>query len=70
MSLKPKHIGCHGTSILLKALPYIQPGNFFLVPFAHALLYGVVKDFWGRLLPKNTGEWLGSLAFACKDWAV
>ena len=63
-SLKPKDIGCHGTSLLVKALPYIQPGNFFGLPFAHALLYGVVKDFWAALLPATIGE---SCSTSCLD---
>ena len=43
--------GSHGLSQFAKKLDYILPANFFLVPFAHALLYGLLKDFWGVLLP-------------------
>lgn len=48
--LKHKDIGTYGTSEFAKQLSYIEPANFWPIPFAHALLYGVVKAFWGQLL--------------------
>ena len=53
--LTHSHVGFHGTSPVVKALPYIDPLVFFLIPFAHSLLYGLIKNFWGRLLPSKTG---------------
>ena len=50
-----KDLGVLGRSWFEKELYYVLPSNFFLVPFAHALLYGVVKDFWDELLPITTG---------------
>ena len=51
-----KHLGSKGTSWFAKELDYILPANFFLVSFAHALLYGLVADFWSALLPSKTGD--------------
>lgn len=51
-----KDLGVYGRSWFEKELYYVLPSNFFLVPFAHALLYGVVKDFWDELLPSATGQ--------------
>lgn len=51
-----KDLGVFGRSWFEKELYYVLPSNFFLVPFAHALLYGVVKDFWDELLPSTTGQ--------------
>lgn len=51
-----KDLGVYGRSWFEKELYYVLPSNFFLVPFAHALLYGVVKDFWDELLPSTTGQ--------------
>ena len=61
--LKQEHSGSKGHSVFAKKLDYILPANFFLVPFAHALLYGVLKDFWGALLPPKTGEQCTHAAF-------
>ena len=54
--LTKEHLGSHGHSQFAKKLEYILPANFFLVPFAHALLYGLLKDFWGVLLPPKIGK--------------
>lgn len=40
-----KKYGCKGISILSTILPYIDLSTVFLVPIAHALLYGVVASF-------------------------
>lgn len=39
------HYGCAGYSVFHKALPYIDYNNFFVLPFAHSVFLGVVKDF-------------------------
>lgn len=46
----PANYGTHGSSKLLTALPYLDANNVWVIPIAHALLYGVVKDFWNLLL--------------------
>ena len=48
-------IGVHGTSLVVKMLPYVDPLKFFLIPFAHCLEFGCLKDFWSRILPAKTG---------------
>ena len=45
----PSEAGCHGSSCLA-ALPYVHMNNLRLIPFAHALLYGVLKDFLHYML--------------------
>lgn len=45
--------GCHGTSPLVKHLDYVDYCNVWLVPIAHAFLFGLVKDFWSLLLSKS-----------------
>ena len=42
--------GCHETSPLVKHLSYVHYCNVWLVPIAHAFLFGLVKDFWKLLL--------------------
>jgi hypothetical protein len=42
--------GCHGVSIVCSTLPYTDYNNVWVVPVAHALLYGVAKDFVAHLL--------------------
>ena len=54
---------CMGHGVFAKKLDYILPANFFLVPFAHAFLYGVLNNFWGALLPPKTGEQCTHAAF-------
>ena len=44
--------GRSGECLFLKKLSYTDANNLFLVPAAHALLHGVVKDFWNRALEK------------------
>lgn len=36
----------------MKALPYLDYNNFWIIPMAHALLYGVVRSFWKLILTK------------------
>jgi hypothetical protein len=49
--------GCHGLSLLVKHLPYVDYNRVHKVPVAHALLLGVVKDFWKLLLsPTPKGQ--------------
>ena len=43
-------VGCWGLSKVAAALPYVSMNNLHLIPFAHAGLYGVVKDFYRYLL--------------------
>ncbi len=47
-----KVLGCHGWSPIMKALPYLDYNNFWIIPMAHALLYGVVRSFWKLILTK------------------
>ena len=42
--------GCHETSQLVRHLHYVDYNNVWLVPIAHAFLFGLVKDFWHLLL--------------------
>lgn len=49
----PMLSGCHGRSIITKYLPYADYNNVHIVPVAHAMLLGVVKDFWSLLLCKT-----------------
>lgn len=44
--------GRSGECMFLKKLRYTNANNLFLVPAAHALLHGLVKDFWSRMLEK------------------
>jgi hypothetical protein len=46
----PTDVGCHGRSIFVKHLSYVDYNNLFVVPIAHAGLLGVVKDFWTHVL--------------------
>eukprot|EP00798_Chlamydomonas_sp_ICE-L_P009243 gene9243-16393_t len=51
-----KTAGCKGLCVLPLILPYVDYNNFFIVPAAHALLYGVVKSFvqhMFRTIPKG-----------------
>jgi hypothetical protein len=40
-----KRFGSHGVSVLVKELDYVDYNNLWIVPFGHAFLYGVVKNF-------------------------
>jgi hypothetical protein len=42
--------GCRGVSIIPSTLGYVSYNDIWLLPVAHAFLYGVVKDFVGYLL--------------------
>ena len=46
--------GCKGANVFA-SLPHVDIQNFFLVPAAHALLYGVVKRFVQTILGKFKG---------------
>jgi hypothetical protein len=46
--------GCNGMSLLVKYLPYTHYTNVHVVPVGHAILLGVLKDFWTLLLCKRT----------------
>ncbi|DBA77854.1 TPA: hypothetical protein ACH3X1_009208 [Trebouxia sp. C0004] len=39
-----------------KMLPYICPSNFWVIPFGHALLLGILQDFFKMMLPALTGS--------------
>lgn len=45
-----RNVGAHGQSIFLTWLPYADANNLWVVPVAHASLFGVVKDFWNAML--------------------
>jgi hypothetical protein len=40
-----KYWGCHGEPIFSRLLPFVDLSTFFLVPIAHAMLYGVIPSF-------------------------
>lgn len=46
-------MGCKGACVLHKALPYLDYNNFFLLPIAHAMLFGMVKDAMNLFLGKG-----------------
>lgn len=50
-----KYHGCKGISVIPKALSYVDYKTFWVLPLAHAFLYGVLANFWNLLLPKQTG---------------
>jgi hypothetical protein len=50
--MSPKEAGCTGRCLFVKHLSYVDHNNLFLVPVAHTFLFGIVKKFWGLLLPK------------------
>ena len=52
---QPSEAGCHGSSCLA-ALPYVHMNNLRLIPLAHALLYGMLKDFLHYLLGTKTRD--------------
>lgn len=54
--LTKEHLGSKGHSVFAKELDYILLANFFLIPFARALLFGLLKDFWFASLPPKTGD--------------
>ncbi len=49
----PNLAGCHGTSLLVKHLKYVDYNNIHRVPIAHAVLLGLLKDLWSLLLCKT-----------------
>jgi hypothetical protein len=46
----PKKEGCHGESVICKELRYTSYNNLWLLPLAHALLYGIIKTLIAHLL--------------------
>lgn len=49
-SIQPNVAGCRGVSIVCKMLPYVSYNNLWIIPVAHALLYGLVKELVCHLL--------------------
>ncbi len=49
-------LGVYGYCSLLRDLPYLDYNNVYILPFAHAFLLGVLKDFVFLLLGKLTIE--------------
>lgn len=47
---KASDVGAKGTAPIVKQLSYVHAVNIWTLPVAHALLYGIVKDFWNRVL--------------------
>lgn len=45
-------LGCKGISLVPLTLPYVDYNNIWIVPIAHALLYGVVPAFVNHALRK------------------
>ncbi|GAX86249.1 hypothetical protein CEUSTIGMA_g13661.t1 [Chlamydomonas eustigma] len=41
----PKELGTHGVPFFHPKLQFVDVNNFFMVPLAHALLFGVVRNF-------------------------
>lgn len=53
-----KYRGCTGVSMVVRELTYIDYTTVFVLPLAHAFLYGILKNFWNMLLsPVGTHEW-------------
>lgn len=50
---KFRTLGVKGYSCVLRKLPYTCPNNLFVVPVAHALLYGVVRDITRYVLEEG-----------------
>ena len=55
-----KKAGRRGECLFLARLSYTDANNLFLVPAAHGILHGAVKDFWGRVLEK-VRPWTGAV---------
>jgi hypothetical protein len=63
--------GCKGESLLVKYLPYTHCFNVHAMPVAHAILLGLLKDFWNLLLCKGTtGQRLPRYALPRKNRAA
>ena len=43
----PMQAGCHGTSLFVQALGYVDYNNLFLVPVAHAGYHGLINGALG-----------------------
>lgn len=52
--MKEGGVGNRGVSLFKKFLPYICTSNLWGIPFAHALLLGVLQDFLKMILPALT----------------
>lgn len=61
-----REVGCHGISPVLKHLDYADHNNIWIIPMAHALIYGAVKFFRRLLL---TGPSAGAHLLLPKDLA-
>ena len=59
--------GCHGTGLLIKYLPYVNYFSLYQIPVAHALLYGLVKDFLNHVL--GTREFITKCCIRAKSVA-
>ena len=53
---EPRQFGLHGLSEFIRQLPYTDPNNLWVMPMAHAALFGVVKDFWDLMLAPKKGK--------------
>lgn len=53
--MKEGDVGNKGSSMFKKMLPYICPSNFWVIPFGHTLLLGILQDFLKMMLPALTG---------------
>ena len=56
--MAPRQLGDHGLSPFVEQLGYTDANNLWLVPIAHASLFGIVKNFWEALLAKGKGKHL------------
>lgn len=45
-----KRVGCHGRDSISKTLRYVDLTNLWVLPVAHASLFGVMRDFWDMVL--------------------
>ncbi|GLI64632.1 hypothetical protein VaNZ11_007950 [Volvox africanus] len=45
-------VGCKGLSPIIRELDYCNYNDVFVVPVAHAALFGVIKRFWNTILGK------------------
>ncbi|GMH35008.1 hypothetical protein BSKO_02869 [Bryopsis sp. KO-2023] len=46
----PQVQGCKGVSVIPETIPYVSYTNIWVLPIAHALLYGVVANFMNYVL--------------------
>ena len=48
---------------MLRKLPYVCPNNVFVIPIAHAMMYGVVRDM-ARYMFEEGGRKNGKYVFS------